>query len=560
MPQGHLSRHKKNIPIMTTMMAPCQTWFACVKSSILMDYLNNPELIFYVVQMFPYKTSIQLNRKSNQALYLQLSNQIIQHIKKQTLAPNTRLPGSRTLAEQLNVHRKTVVACYEELLMQGWVESIPQKGTFVLSNLPVLEQQRFDGHNTDSLRETAGFSFYRNGVLYEKPTEKEDDFLYLNDGISDERLTPIDEIARTYRRISAKKMVFGHLSYGSTYGNDGLREVLVGYLNATRGLHISKENVLITRGSQMGIWLSSELLLKKDEIVVVGCTNYESADSTFLYQQAKLKRVLVDENGIVTDDIEKLCLQYKIKAVYVTSHHHHPTTVTLSAKRRIHLLNLARTYNFAIIEDDYDYDFNYNHAPILPLASHDTNGNVIYIGSVCKTVAPVYRVGYLIAPKEFVDEAAKLRGFMDRQGDALLELTFANFIKSGDLDRHIRKVMRIYKERRDLFCELLKSELGDFFQFEIPNGGMAVWVKLSPKYSWGTISEVARQYGLEIGNWQRYDRARTGHNGIRIGFATYNKEEIHELINRLKKTVTTIKEEQEILYGLQNHSFLQLKL
>jgi len=291
----------------------------------------------------------------------------------------------------------------------------------------------------------------------------------------------------------------------------------------------------------MGIWLSSQLLLKKDDIVVVGNTNYESADFTFLYQNARIERVLVDEHGIVTEAIEKLCKRQQIKAVYVTSHHHHPTTVTLCAQRRIHLLNLSRQYNFAIIEDDYDYDFNYNHAPILPLASHDTNGNVIYIGSVCKTVAPVFRIGYLIASKEFVDEAAKLRGFVDRQGDALLELTFADFIKSGDLDRHIRKVMKIYKQRRDLFCKLLKDELSGFFQFEIPKGGMAVWVKLKSDYSWASTSKVARKYKLEIGNWESYDHAKLEHNYIRIGFASYNEEEIYELINRLKKTFDEIK-------------------
>jgi GntR family transcriptional regulator/MocR family aminotransferase len=491
--------------------------------------------------MFPYKTSIQFDRKSNQALYLQLSNQIIQLIKNQTLGANTKLPGSRTLAEQLNVHRKTIVACYDELLLQGWVESIPKKGTFVLSNLPVLKQHKLSDFGDVNLKKNSGFSFYKNSDLPEKPVKRDEDFMYLNDGISDGRLTPIDEIARTYRRISAKKSVFKHLSYGSVYGNDTLREVLVSYLNATRGLNINKDNVLLTRGSQMGIWLSSQLLLKKDDIIVVGNTNYESADCTFLYQQAKLETVLVDENGIVTDEIEKLCKKQQIKAVYVTTHHHHPTTVTLSAKRRIHLLNLSKQYGFAIIEDDYDYDFNYNHAPILPLASHDTNGHVIYIGSVCKTVAPVYRIGYLIASKAFVDEAAKLRGFIDRQGDALLELTFADFIKSGDLDRHIRKVMKIYKQRRDLFCKLLKDEIGDFFQFEIPIGGMAVWVKLHPEYSWFTIAEVAKKYKLEIGNWQRYDRAKSSHNCIRIGFAAYNENEIYELINRLKKTIIEIK-------------------
>lgn len=485
--------------------------------------------------MFPYKTSIKFDRTSNQALYLQLSNQIIQYIKDQTLAPNAKLPGSRTLAAELQVHRKTIVACYEELLLQGWVESIPKKGTFVHHNLPELQQQKIYDSEVFKVNKKAGFSFYRNSVLPEKPTKKKEDFMYLNDGISDGRLAPINEIARTYRRISAKKSVFKHLSYVSTYGNDTLREILVNYLNSTRGLRISKENVLITRGSQMGIWLSAQLLLQKGDIIVVGNTNYESADSTFLNQQTTLKRVLVDENGIVTDEIENLCKQKQIKAVYVTSHHHHPTTVTLSAKRRIHLLNLAKQYNFAIIEDDYDYDFNYNHAPILPLASHDTNGNVIYIGSVCKTVAPVFRIGYLIASKEFVDEASKLRGFIDRQGDALLELTFADFIKSGDLDRHIRKVMKIYKQRRDLFCKLLKNELGNFFQFETPKGGMAVWVKLNRNYSWETISKAAKKYQLEIGDWQRYDATNSNHNCIRIGFASYTIEEIYELINRFKK-------------------------
>lgn len=490
--------------------------------------------------MFPYKTSIVLDRKCNQALYLQLSNQIIQFIKERTLAPKTKLPGSRTLAELLNVHRKTIVACYEELLLQGWVESIPKKGTFVHQNLPELHQQEIENSVISDLKSTVGFSFYRNEILPKKPAKNHSDFMYLNDGISDGRLTPTDEIARTYRRIAAKKNAHEHLSYGSTYGNDTLREVLVTYLNTTRGLHINKENVLITRGSQMGIWLSSQLLLKEEDIIVVGETNYASADYTFLNQKATLKRITVDKHGIETHEIEALCKIQQIKAVYVTSHHHHPTTGTLCAERRIHLLNLSKQYNFAIIEDDYDYDFNYNHAPILPLASHDSNGNVIYIGSVCKTVAPVFRIGYLIASKEFVDEASKLRGFVDRQGDALLELTFAEFIKSGDLDRHIRKVMKIYKQRRDLFCRLLKDELSGFLTFETPKGGMAIWITLHKDYTWKQVEEKAVTYQLNIGGWQRYDLAQTNHNAIRMGFASYTEEEIYKLIGKLKNTMNAL--------------------
>jgi GntR family transcriptional regulator/MocR family aminotransferase len=101
--------------------------------------------------------------------------------------------------------------------------------------------------------------------------------------------------------------------------------------------------------------------------------------------------------------------------------------------------------------------------------------------------------------------------------------------------------MRIYKQRRDLFCQLLKDELGDVLQFEIPKGGMAVWAKLNLNYSWSAISEVARKHKLEIGNWQRYDNAKLNHNCIRIGFASYNEEEIHELINRLKKAINNVR-------------------
>ena len=491
--------------------------------------------------MFPYKTSLVVNRNSKQALYLQLSNRFIKLIKDRKLPPKTKLPGSRTLATILNVHRKTIVACYDELLLQGWVESIAKRGTFVNANLPELHQKDFNKSEFKDSNNTIGFDFYKDELLDRNTIKQSSDFMYINDGISDARLVPTEDLARIYRRISSRKNIYKEMSYGSLYGNEKLRKTISNYLNKTRGLHTTHDNILITRGSQMGIYLSSKLLLKKDDKIIVGETNYVSADTSFLKQKAILKRVLVDDNGLVTDEIEKICKKEKIKAVFVTSHHHHPTTVTLSAERRIHLLNLSKKYHFAIIEDDYDYDFNYNHSPILPLASHDENGNVIYIGSVCKTVAPVFRIGYLIAPKAFVKEAANQRRYIDRQGDALLELTFNEFIKSGDLDRHIKKILKLYKIRRDLFCKLLQDNFSNVFTFKIPKGGMAIWVHLNKRYNWNSVSKIARKYKLEVGEWKRYDLAKTNHNCIRIGFATFNETEIYEMINRFKLTFDDIK-------------------
>ncbi len=495
--------------------------------------------------MFPYKTSFTLKKNTNQPLYLQLANQFIVHISEGRLPSGTKLLGTRSLSSLLNVHRKTVVACYEELEEQGWVISVPKKGTFVKEDLPILNQQEFISsmeENNDIVG--ADFTFYKDPLLTEKKSINDEGWIKINDGVSDTRLAPTVELGRIYRRISARKNIFKDISYGSTYGNERLREVLVEYLNSSRGLKITKDNLLITRGSQMGIWLSAQLLLKESDTIVVGMTNYSSADITFMQTRAMLKRVEVDSEGIVTSQIEKICKTSAIKAVYITSHHHHPTTVTLSAERRIHLLNLARRYRFAIIEDDYDYDFNYNHAPILPLASHDERKNVVYIGSVCKTVAPVFRIGYLIGSEAFVREASKYRGYVDRQGDAILELTFAEFIKSGDLDRHIRKILKIYEERRNLFCSLLSSELSNYFSFDIPKGGMAIWVKLNNRYTWEKVKREGEKHNFSIGDWKRYDMANKKHNAIRMGFASYTKEEIYQLIEKMKQIFTFLEQDK----------------
>ncbi len=491
--------------------------------------------------MIPYKTSITLDRTSKQPLYIQLTNQFIALIKSEVLKPKAKLPSSRLLAGLIQVHRKTVVATYDELVLQGWIKTIPQKGTFVNADLPLLKSQKISKTIDYKEKNKTGFSFKKQVILDRTfPQAYDNDYMYINDGVPDQRLAPVAEIAILYRKLVGKKSTVKTLGYGTTYGNLKLRETLVDYLNNTRGLQITTDNLMITRGSQMGMFLTAQLLINNGDYIIIGETNYSSLDTTFEYANAKILRVKVDSDGLNTNAIETLCKTYPVKAIYTTSHHHHPTTVTLSAKRRLELLNLASTYNFAILEDDYDYDFHYNHAPILPLASHDKNGNVIYIGSVCKAVAPVFRVGYLVASKTFVDECAKLRRFIDRQGDALLEQAFASFIKEGSLDRHLKKIVKVYKTRRNLFCKLLRDELSDYFSFETPKGGMAVWVTLHNTYSWAAVETEALKQKVVIPEWQRYDAIHSKHNAIRMGFAAYNETEIYELVRRLKKVMAII--------------------
>ncbi len=491
---------------------------------------------------FPFKTSIILNRSINRHLYLQLCDQIVGFIKSGKLSPSTKLPGSRKLSEDLAIHRKTVVSAYDELIAQGWIESIAAKGTFVSQDLPIITPKQL--HKSSIFKDViniGGFKFKHRSHLKRKRIASGKDFLKVGDGAPDHRLAPIEDIARIYRNYTKKTHYKELLAYGDIYGNIELRQALVSYLNQTRGLKISVDNVLITRGSQMGIYLASQLLLNNQKTIITGNTNYMTADTTFIEAGGIIEQVSVDKYGINTNEIETLCTSKQISAVYVTSHHHHPTTVTLSAERRMHLLNLAYTYKFAIIEDDYDYDFHYSNAPILPLASNDNYGNVIYIGGFTKIIAPALRIGYFIASKDVIDEAAKLRRIIDRQGDTLLEQTVARMIINGDVQRHSNKVKKIYKTRRDLFCKLLQEKLGSYFIFKIPKGGMAVWVRLDTRYNWDTVMAEALKHQLDFNQeWKRYDNDNSGHNGIRMGFAALNEEEIITVIKKLELIMKTV--------------------
>jgi GntR family transcriptional regulator/MocR family aminotransferase len=204
------------------------------------------------------------------------------------------------------------------------------------------------------------------------------------------------------------------------------------------------------------------------------------------------------------------------------------------------LLELAMKYRFAILEDDYDYDFHYSSSPVLPLASADYYGSVIYVGSFCKTIAPGIRIGFVAAPQNLILQLAKLRRMIDRQGEQLLEEALANLLKNGDIGRHLKKSNKIYHERRDLFCGLLREHLGDHISFKIPDGGFAVWLQYLNGLKASEVSQKANEMGLTISNGEEYFSRSVNAQFIRAGFASLNPKEIEEGVGILGKAVQKI--------------------
>ena len=473
-------------------------------------------------------TLIQLDAESAQPVYLQLSNGLIQLIQSGLLKPGSRLPSIRDLAVQLELHPKTVVAAYEEMEAQDWVYTKPRSGVIVAENLPELKPRTFKG------------DLAKNTFDGAQPVPAPDKRIFkyvINDGFPDYRIAPVSQLLKHYKAAYYDGQIEQTSILSDPAGSPRLRTALARIMGESRGLRIGPENLLITRGAQMAIYLAAATLIRPGDEVLVGEPGYNTANRTFEQLGAKLVRIPVDKDGIDVDGIERVCITGKPKLLYVIPHHHHPTTVTLSAARRMKLLGLIRKYRLHVIEDDYDYEFHYTHKPILPLASADHGGQVRYIGSLTKNLSPSIRVGYLIASEKVIGAATGHKQHIDIRGDSLMEDAIAALYENGTMQRHLRRSVKLYEQRRDLFCALLQKELGAGVCFDIPDGGMAVWARFDRTHPLTTLSAQVAPAGLWMKDGAFYNSGSVDYNAIRMGFASLAEAEITAVVAILRKAM-----------------------
>ncbi|MEP3390661.1 MAG: PLP-dependent aminotransferase family protein [Reichenbachiella sp.] len=475
--------------------------------------------------MLPWKSIIRINRKENRPVYLQISDAVINEIMKGRIQKGLRMPGSRTLANELNINRKTVLQAYDELMAQGWMEIIPTKGTFIKQSLPEIEQQPLGQLIEKKAIEVS------NSSKYDMPRGEH----VIDDGTPDYRLAPIDLLLKTARSVSKGVVGKSVLLGNHFFGEITLRKNLSNYLSSTRAINGSPENILITRGSQMAIYLAFTTLLSKGDQVIVGELNYHSADRAIKSAGGQLIKVPVTTEGLDLSAVEKEVKRGKIRAMYITPHHQYPTTVTMPVENRMRLLELAEKYDFYIIEDDYDYDYHYNRSPILPLASIDQSGRIIYIGSFSKILVPSIRIGYMFANETITKKCGELRMIIDKLGDPIMERALAEMLANNEIDRFLKKAVNTYKERRDLFCQKLKEGLKNEISFNKPIGGMAVWVTFKNVKIKELIETAAKhQLTLKIDVYEHTERA------CRFGFASMTLEEIESNTALMVKTIKII--------------------
>lgn len=461
-------------------------------------------------------------------LYMQVIRAIVRDIKRGRLVAGTYLPSSRQLAEELGINRKTVVLAYEELIAQGWLSTAGTKGTMVSPAFPVPVRAA----PKEPQASTPATPRYRVLPSPERPIALPGGAgLKLDEGAPDGRLFPPEVLARAYRKAIAGASAGNRLQYRDPLGSAALRQAIAEMLRNQRALTIDQDEVCITRGSQNALFLTTRILLKPGDAVVVEALTHEPAMAAFRAAGARIVPVPLDSGGIDIDSVERACRAHNVRAVFLTPHHQFPTTVALRPERRLRILELARQFGFAVLEDDYDHEFHFASQPLLPMATYAPD-HVIYLGSLSKLLLPTLRVGYIVAPRAIMPALAHAISVADGMGNRLTEDAAAELIVSGELQRHALKVRKVYAERRRVFADLLTNTFGDEVEFDLPDGGLAFWLRF-PGLDLDVVEERAAEVGLRFASSRSFQADEGAPRGLRIGFASLTEAEARQAVEAL---------------------------
>jgi len=472
---------------------------------------------------------------SRQPKYLQLVDRIRYAIRKGQLLAGDSLPSVRVLSDELSLNRHTVMKAFNELIAEGWIESKQRVGYSVVSTLPIESSYLFsaDGKLSKASSETVEPLQYRFVRRASHVPEYPDSHYRYNfsGGRPDITRFPFAEF-KSHMSDALSRPNVSQLGYGESAGTPELIAEVKQYLRKARA--ITDKDIVITNGSQEAMYVVAQLLLQIGDEVAVEALGYPPAMEAFRCAGASVVGIQQDKNGIIPDDLEAKILLGNIRLIYLTPLHQYPTTVTLTVSRRMAIYQLAATHGIPIIEDDYDHEYHYRCQPLAPMAAHDPQHLVIYISTFSKIMFPGARVGFMALSPSMTQAVKDYRVLINHKSNVLMQSALARWMKEGGFERHIRRTTRINLQRRDHAITVLNAV--NRFEFEIPDGGMALWLKIkeqdekkiskknglkNQKVSAYALAQQAQQRGIYIQHEGEYHLVKE-HNQdcyIRIGFA-----------------------------------------
>ncbi|MDE3164746.1 MAG: PLP-dependent aminotransferase family protein, partial [Acidobacteriota bacterium] len=426
-----------------------------------------------------------------------------------------RVPSTRDLARTLGVSRATVTAAYEQLIAEGYLEAVRGSGTFVSRELP-----------DDLLRAGRGRARPIPAPPGPKARSEGGWVRFSSQWRPDLKEFPFALWRRLLNRHlrGQRAELFDYTGIDPGYAP--LREEIAAYASRSRAVECAAEQVVIVNGSQQALDLCARLLMRPGEPVAFENPGYQGARQIFEARGVRLLPVRIDPAGLAVSEIPP-----GARAVYVTPSHQFPTGVSMTVARRLELIEWARRHEAWIVEDDYDSEYRYSGPPLPAMQGLAGGDPVIYVGTFSKVMFPGLRIGYLIVPPKLAPAFVRAKWLVDRQTPYLEQAALADFLREGHLERHVRRMRRLYGRRRAVLTESLVRHFGEGAHCVGDAAGMHVLVRLDDP----EVAPRAAAGRVELASSALYYMGKAPENEWVFGFAAMGERSIREGVRRLAK-------------------------
>ncbi|MDE2052606.1 MAG: PLP-dependent aminotransferase family protein [Gammaproteobacteria bacterium] len=476
---------------------------------------------------------VALDPASETPLYRQISVWFQRAILAGHLQPGQRVPSTRALAKELGVSRIPVLSAYELLIAEGYFQPFVGAGTCVSQSIPDAAYRP----GKDGLANAASVapeSNSRRAVSRRASGMAGAAQAWLGRcrGCTDLEHFPIGIWSKLVNRY-ARKISRDVMGYGEPMGYGPFRAAVADYLGAFRAVRCDPSQVLVTTGAQQGLLISALTLLDPGDEAWVEEPGYPATHQALRAAAARLVPVPVDREGM-----QVACAIQAAKharAAFVTPSHQFPLSVTMSAARRIELLGWAARHGAWIVEDDYDSEYRFCGNPIASLQGLDSDGRVIYVGTLAKVMFPTLRLGFIVVPKDLMPSFLSIRSAHDTFSTSVLyQMAMTDFIREGHFARHIKRMRSVYMERRESLMALIDAELGDVLEVVGEDAGMQLMALLPPGIDDVNIVTEAHQAGLRVNAMSQCYVRPPERGGLMLDYAVTGAQAVASRLDVLK--------------------------
>jgi GntR family transcriptional regulator / MocR family aminotransferase len=470
-------------------------------------------------------TPITLDRRHRRTLHRQVYDQLRQGILAARLAPGDRLPSTRELALALRVARATITVAYDQLIAEGYLETRHGAGTFVCREIPdqPMPKRRSATIGTEgtAIRLSSLVARLAPSVI-RRPLPS--GVIDLSAPAPDGTLFPFAIWHRLLRRQLRRRPGGSALDRPDGAGLERLRQAIAAYLGRSRAVQCQADQVLVVSGSQQALDLCARVLVDPGDHVAIEEPGYPEGRHLFTAARAVVHPVPVDADGLLVARIPP-----SVRLAFVTPSHQYPTGVSLSLARRLELLDWARASRGVILEDDYDSEFRYGGAPLPSLQGLGEASRVVYVGTFSTAMFWGLRLGYLVLPPALVEPFVRAKRHASGHTASLEQAVLADFIREGHLERHLRRMRRVYKRRREALVESMTHHLGDRAAVVGDAAGLHAVVRLTGR----DVVARARQAGVALESTAVCYAGTAPANEVLVRFAGVPERTLREGIRRI---------------------------